>query len=79
MMRIYLACTVRGDRTGALQAFETAVRCRPYYGPAHALLGELLLQDGRPADARVHLRHAVAINPADSQSKTLLEKLGWVP
>jgi tetratricopeptide (TPR) repeat protein len=52
-----------GDRRGALDAFRSAVRHRPNYPEAHAGLAGLLIQEGRPAEALVHLDHALDLGP----------------
>ena len=53
------------DREGteALEAFRTAVRLQPSFGPGQAELGKLLLKRNDVATAIVHLEKAVELEP----------------
>jgi tetratricopeptide (TPR) repeat protein len=64
-----------GDEPRASAAFRAAVRCKPHYAQAHAALGELLARAGRKDEAVEHLRHALALDPADPGPRQLLEQL----
>lgn len=54
-----------GALTGSLAHAEEAVRARPDLPPSQATLGQTLLRLGRPTEAILHLRQAVAANPFD--------------
>jgi tetratricopeptide (TPR) repeat protein len=45
----------------ALAAYRAAVRCQPDQAPFHLALAELLAEQGRPAEALVHLRDALSV------------------
>ena len=69
-------CLLRqGDQTGAIEAFRRAVLCKPNYGDAQRALGDLLAQKGQLGESLVHLRYALQLNPADPQTKKLLEQV----
>jgi tetratricopeptide (TPR) repeat protein len=65
----------QGERPEAISAFRTALRCQPLSAPAHAQLGELLAAENRKDEALEHLQQAVDLNPNDSQSQKLLDKI----
>ncbi len=54
-----------GDAAGAVRALVTALAKSKGLAPAHELLGRILLEVGRPAEAMSHLRSALAIDPSD--------------
>ena len=69
-------CLLRqGDQTGAIEAFRAALSCKPNYAEAHLDLAEVLAKQGQSAEARVHLRYAADLNPADPRPKKLLEQM----
>ncbi|HKB06027.1 MAG TPA: tetratricopeptide repeat protein [Gemmataceae bacterium] len=63
------------DQAEALWAFQAAVRYSPQQAEAHRELGELLARQGRTDEAVTHLRQALQLQPGDSKSKELLEKI----
>lgn len=64
------------DRPGAIAELEKAVQCQPFSARAHALLGELLLQeDNRAEDAAFHLQEAVTLNPDLRDAQNRLDDL----
>ena len=65
-----------GDIPGALTELQVLLETSTADAPAHRLAGELLRRVGRVAEAVPHLRQAVAIDPADRESRTALELLG---
>lgn len=63
----YLQGIVRrleGDHEAALESFQRALTLSPGYAPAHARLGEVLLELGRPEEAEGAYREALALDPA---------------
>jgi tetratricopeptide (TPR) repeat protein len=65
-----------GDTPGALAELQVLLKASPADAPAHRLAAELLRRLGRVAEAVPHLRQAVALDPADRESRTALELLG---
>jgi Flp pilus assembly protein TadD len=53
-----------GDSAGAVAPLERAIRLRPSFAQAHALLGVARLALGDNAGAEVPLRRALELNPA---------------
>ena len=62
--RAGVASYARGDLTGAASAFAQAVEANPEDAGALNNLGQMLVRQGRPADALVPLLKAVALDPA---------------
>jgi Flp pilus assembly protein TadD len=52
-----------GKRTKAILAFREAIRSNSDYPEAHASLGRLLLQDGRPEEARNAFERVIDLAP----------------
>jgi tetratricopeptide (TPR) repeat protein len=69
-------CMLRqGDRGAAIEAFRKATVCKPNYSDAHRDLGDLLAQRGQIGDALLQLGYAFQLNPADTQTKKLLQQV----
>src|SRR5215468_1014239 len=70
-----------GDAEGALAEVRQILETSPGEVPAHRLAAELHRRAGRLAEAVEHLRQAAALDPADRESRVLLEVLdaGGVP
>jgi tetratricopeptide (TPR) repeat protein len=69
-------CSLKeGDRQGALVAFETALRCKPDLIEARRAAAELLIMDGKSAQALDHLGYAYAFAPNDTRVKQLLRQV----
>jgi tetratricopeptide (TPR) repeat protein len=64
-----------GDSDGALAEIRLILDASPADAPAHRLAGELHRRAGRLAEALSHLRQAVALDPADRESRVMLEVL----
>jgi tetratricopeptide (TPR) repeat protein len=58
----------------ALEAFRTAVRLQPAFGPAQAELGKLLMRRSEVAAAITHLEKAVALEPESSAPAYVLSQ-----
>lgn len=54
---------VLAEETGALQAFQQAVRYNPQDGTAQLRLGSEYLRSGKPREAAGHLREALRLDP----------------
>ena len=54
-----------GDRPGAIEQYEAALRLDPREAAARAGLGRLLIAEGRRAEAVGHLRAALDLSPGD--------------
>jgi tetratricopeptide (TPR) repeat protein len=65
-----------GDADGALSEVQTLLAGSPTDAAAHRLASELHRRAGRLEDAVGHLRQAVALDPADRESRVTLELLG---
>jgi tetratricopeptide (TPR) repeat protein len=69
-------CLLRqGDPTGALETFRKAVLCKPNFSDAHRDLADVLAQKGQLTESLAHLRDALQLNPADPQTKKLLQQV----
>ncbi len=66
---------MQGDRAGAIDALQKAVRYQPQRAEMHRQLGELLNRDGHGADALVQLRQALDLDPDDAAAKSLVEQI----
>jgi protein O-GlcNAc transferase len=66
-------CILLGERTEAMQAFQTAVQTMPQNAELHRDLGSLLAQEGQVAEAIVHLRQALQLQPGDAKARELLD------
>ena len=64
-----------GDRKGAVQQFQEALKLAPDNATAHYNLALLLAQDGYDADAVKHLEDAVRIEPRDGAAHLELAQL----
>jgi tetratricopeptide (TPR) repeat protein len=62
------------DREGAAAAFREALGQAPELAPAHAGLGEVLVENGRDEEALPHLEKAVALDPADVAARRTLAR-----
>jgi len=58
----------------ALAQLREVTRNQPKAAWAHAMMGSLLLDKGRPDEAILHLRRALEINPGDGEASGLLNK-----
>jgi Flp pilus assembly protein TadD len=68
-----LALIEHGDLAGAEEAFRGAIARDLYFGPAHANLGVVLLQQGaQPFEAGWALRHAAQLMPKASAPRANL-------
>jgi tetratricopeptide (TPR) repeat protein len=65
-----------GDSDAALAELQLIVDASPTDAPAHRLASELHRRSGRLAEALSHLRQAVALDPADRESRVMLDVLG---
>lgn len=65
-----------GDTDGALAELQVLVDAGAPDAPAHRLAAELHRRAGRVAEAVAHLRQAVALDPADRESRAALDLLG---
>jgi tetratricopeptide (TPR) repeat protein len=63
-----------GNRVGASEAFQAALRCKPDFVPAHRSQAELLITDGKIAQALQHLGYALAFAPGDEKTKQLIRR-----
>jgi tetratricopeptide (TPR) repeat protein len=62
----------------ALQAYRTALRCKPEDGRTHVKVAGLLLQRGRDAEALVHIQYAISYTPdltADTRPLQMLARV----
>ena len=64
-----------GDRSGALDAYAKAVHYAPEVFETQFALAVLLADRGRPAEALVHVEHAVRLKPNHPSARQLLEQL----
>jgi len=64
-----------GDPEAALAEVRVILDGNPADAQAHRLAGELERRAGRLPEALVHLRQAAALDPADRESRVLLEML----
>jgi hypothetical protein len=62
-----------GDRPGARQALQNAVRCRPNFADGRRDLGELPAQT---AEARVQFQQAILLNSGDDKVRRLDDAVG---
>ncbi len=69
------ALMAQRDEAGAVEVLRQALRNAPPDAKVHAMLGELLARAGQTQEARTHLRTAVSLDPQDTESKRLLERL----
>jgi tetratricopeptide (TPR) repeat protein len=65
-----------GDAEGALAQARAILETNPADAPAHRLASDLHRRAGRLEEAVTHLRQAVALDPADRESRVTLELLG---
>jgi tetratricopeptide (TPR) repeat protein len=65
-----------GDVPGALAEVQAILDASPADVPAHRLAAELHRRAGRLAEAVPHLRQIAALDPADRESRMMLEVLG---
>jgi tetratricopeptide (TPR) repeat protein len=65
-----------GNAEGALAEVRTLLETSPADAPAHRLASELHRRAGRLDEAVAHLRHVVALDPADRESRVTLDLLG---
>lgn len=65
-----------GDTDGALAELQVLVDAGTPDAPAHRLAAELHRRTGRVTEAVAHLRQAVALDPADRESRVTLDLLG---
>ena len=65
-----------GQHALAAETFETLLDVDPSAHYAHYALGQSLKQLGRPAEARTHLRLAVALSPRSELYAGALARLG---
>jgi tetratricopeptide (TPR) repeat protein len=61
------------ERQGAIDAFQMALRCQPEMPQAHRMLGEKLVDEGRPLEGLIHLQAALRLNPDDEKAKDLIK------
>jgi len=64
-----------GDAEEALAEVRMILDASPADVPAHRLAGDLHRRAGRLGEAVAHLRHVVALDPADRESRLMLEVL----
>jgi len=64
----------RGDTEGALEAYRQAIALAPDEDVLHYEMGVVLLDAGRPAEARDAFARAVALNPGRGINRKLLER-----
>jgi tetratricopeptide (TPR) repeat protein len=62
----------------ALALAQKAVEIDREYGPAHVLIAELLLDEGRRDDARAALDRAIGINGSSLEARSLLAGMAYV-
>lgn len=62
------------NRQKAIEYIQKAVDLSPDFAEARSRLALLLLQEGKPTEARVHLEHQVKARPRDPQALYLLAK-----
>lgn len=62
------------NRQKAIEYIQKAVDLSPDFAEARSRLALLLLQEGKPAEARIHLEHQVKARPRDPQALYLLAK-----
>jgi tetratricopeptide (TPR) repeat protein len=67
-----------GDAEGALAEVRVILETSPADAPAHRLASELHRRAGRLEEAVSHLRHVVALDPADREARLTLDLLGGV-
>ncbi|WP_321471881.1 tetratricopeptide repeat protein [uncultured Paludibaculum sp.] len=58
----------KGDRAGAMQVLETILKANPANADAHLMIGSLLAEDGKPAEALSHLRAGVKLAPRSADA-----------
>ncbi|MGC4051272.1 MAG: tetratricopeptide repeat protein [Paludibaculum sp.] len=58
----------KGDRAGATRVLETILKTAPANADAHLMLGSLLAEDGKPAEALEHLRQGVKLRPQSAEA-----------
>jgi tetratricopeptide (TPR) repeat protein len=63
-----------GDRAGAAEAYETALRADPNQPDALQGQGELMLEAGQPKEAVAPLARAVELAPSDAEARTALAR-----
>ena len=68
-----------GDAEGALAEVEAILAASSTDVPAHRLAADLHRRAGRLPEAVAHLRHVVALDPADRDARVMLEILGGAP
>ena len=61
-----------GDLQTALEKLNTALKFDPNYAPAHTVIAVLYEKINRPADAEIHYRTAVALEPTKGTSNSNL-------
>lgn len=66
-----------GDRQVARQMAESAVHMAPRHAPAHEILGEVLLAQGLPREARKAFERAIELDPQLENVRAQLKKLRW--
>lgn len=65
---------MEGDAAGAARAVVTALERSKGLAPAHELMGRILVEAVGPAEAVVHFRRALAIDPAEVTTRFELAK-----
>ena len=65
----------RGERVGALQEYDEALRLRPDYGPAHYRLALALMMERRVDEAAVRLAKVLRTNPKHRGARKLMRAL----
>jgi len=68
-----------GHAEGALAEVEVILAASATDVPAHRLAADLHRRAGRLTEAVAHLRHVVALDPADRDARVTLEILGGAP
>jgi tetratricopeptide (TPR) repeat protein len=73
------ARVVLGDLPAAIRHFRRAIDHDPYYADAHSNLGVALASQGYDDEAVVELRTALRLNPGDSETRAILNRLTQNP
>jgi tetratricopeptide (TPR) repeat protein len=66
---------IHGERAGALQEYDEALRLRPDYGPAHYRLALALMMERRVDEAAVRLAKVLRTNPKHRGERKLMRAL----
>jgi Flp pilus assembly protein TadD len=75
LAELALAQRAAGDRAAAIASIERALALDDRYATGHYLLGNMLAGDGRAADARVHYKRYLKIEPKGEHADKVKERL----